>query len=78
MGDKKKPDWEDWPELLGQCFIYDTTKEEMFVGLIQQEPSGGKIWVWKGSSHYLLRDYNHQFLFKTIEWPDKPEKREKK
>lgn len=64
--------WVDWPEVYGQCFVYDSDTGSMFVGTIE-DGYQGKICLWAGPGHYLLRPENeHQFKFKKIDWPENP------
>ena len=65
--------WVNWPENTGQCYVYDRIKKEMFIATIEQSDGEDKVRVWRGGRYYTLVGHDHQFLFRNIEWPDRPE-----
>lgn len=64
--------WTDWPELLGQAYIYDKSKKRMWVGDVRQEKDT-KIIVWDGAIYHTLTAPSSNLLFRKIDWPKKPE-----
>lgn len=61
--------WKDWPETLGQNFIYLVNEKHIFVGTIEQDETSGKLTIWNGGTYYMLREPSENFRFKQIDWP---------
>lgn len=67
-----KDGWTEWPKFLGQCFVCYMPQKRIWVSNIEQDIDSGKLFIWYGSSYYVLREPNSKFMFKPIEFPKAP------